>query len=156
MPGFRAWLTRPAGSRLKPDAEGAATGTSGIANDGAPAIASVPVAFEHGAPSIAMSTAQYERIKQKIRESSNSSHTSIWLALALTFAGIAATLWTTVLATSMSADIKGKLELGGWFSLVLVLVFMAMHMEKHAQHKAEVDDIIEEMETYSYHRTHIR
>jgi hypothetical protein len=99
-----------------------------------------------------MSAPQYERIQQKIRDSAESSNASIWLALALTFGGIAATLWVTVAATDMTADVKGKLEVGGWASIALLVVLVAVHLVKHAQHRTLVEDIIKEMDTYSYHR----
>lgn len=114
--------------------------------------ASLPVTFAQSGPSIAMSAPQYERIQQKIRDSAESSNASIWLALALTFGGIAATLWVTVAATDMTADVKGKLEVGGWASIALLVVLVAVHLVKHAQHRTLVEDIIKEMDTYSYHR----
>ncbi len=60
-------------------------------------------------------------------------------------------MWVTALATSMARDAKGKLELAGWFSIVLMLVLIAAHLARHAQHKSEVDDIIDELDTYIFH-----
>jgi uncharacterized membrane protein YbhN (UPF0104 family) len=99
-----------------------------------------------------MSAEQYARIKQKIRDSAASSSMSIWLAFALTAVGVAATLLIALLTTSMNPDIKGKLEVGGWASFSLVIVLVAVHITKHAQHQASVEDIINEIDTYSYHR----
>ncbi len=113
---------------------------------------SAPMVFQQGEPRMAMSTAQYLRIQQKIRTNIESAGTSVWLTTAFTFAGIGATLLTTIVATTLDPSTRGKLEVGAWCCLVFVVLATFAHLKRQSEKKRVAEDIIDEMDTYIFHR----
>jgi hypothetical protein len=110
--------------------------------------------FEQPTPTIAMSREHYQRIEGKIRSGMDtSSKMSTWLGFAMMVGGIAATLWVAILTATVATtpDTKGKLEVAAWVAVALFIALLVMHFVKRSQQLALGEDIIKEMDTYSYH-----
>ena len=103
---------------------------------------------------LAMSEQQYERIQSRISdEVSKGSSTSIWLALAFAFVGLAA---SAVLALEtldpdvVSATVRGRLQAGAGGAGVAALLCLLAHCSKWMKDRRKAHDICHEMDIYCH------
>jgi hypothetical protein len=97
---------------------------------------------------VAMSESHYRRIQTRIRRSTGSHSASIWLALALAFVGVGATIWITVFTVTLLPNARGQMETAGWACVVLIVVCVAAHLTTYRDRRSTADDICHEMDTY--------
>lgn len=116
--------------------------TTGVANT---------LTFEdHEEPGMAFSESHYERIQRRILNELGGQATTIWLALAFAFLGIAASVLVTVLALppgALGGEARAKLEACGWGAFALTLVCAVVHAGHSKDRKDTAQDVVDEMDT---------
>lgn len=111
-----------------------------------------PMIFRQNAPSVAMSEVQYARLKEQIETSPTGAATSIWLTLACTCVGIAATILIGGVTGDVSATWRGKLEVGAWAGFVMSAILLAVHLAHYREARARSRAIVTELDTYILRR----
>jgi hypothetical protein len=96
-----------------------------------------------------MPETQYERVQGRIRKETKVSHvSSVWVALAFAAFGVGTTILITVESTdNLGAELRGKLEVAGWASLVVIGLCLLAHFMTRSGGASVGDDICDEMDT---------
>jgi sulfite exporter TauE/SafE len=118
----------------------------------APPETTSPMTFRQNAPSVAMSEVQYARLKEQIETIPTGAATSIWLTLACTCVGIAATILIGGVTGNLGAALRGKLEVTAWASFAVSAIFLAVHLVHYREARARSRTIITELDTYILRR----
>jgi hypothetical protein len=111
-----------------------------------------PMTFRQNAPSVAMSEVQYTRLKEQIETSPTGAATSIWLTLACTCGGIAATILLGGMTGDVSATLRGKLEVAAWAGFAMSAILLAVHLAHYREARARSRVIVTELDTYILRR----
>jgi hypothetical protein len=111
-----------------------------------------PTTFRQNAPSVAMSEVQYARLKQQIETSATGAATSIWLTLACTCGGIAATILIGGITGDVSASLRGKLEVTAWAGFAMSATLLAVHLAHYREARTRSRAIVTELDTYILRR----
>lgn len=99
-----------------------------------------------------MTEAHYEHIQELIlRELGGRFESSGWFAGALASLGVALTILITIWATEIhNAAHRGKLEVAGWFFVVIAVGCLAAHFfGSRRSGKQRAEDLIDMMDRYS-------
>jgi hypothetical protein len=108
----------------------------------------LPVLLEQDMPVVGMTDAKLQRIKTRIRrEIEMTWTTSFWVAIALAFAAVGASLVITVQSAALSSNRTGELEVAYWACFAVAAILIGVHLRTRTDATARADDCIDELET---------
>ena len=103
---------------------------------------------ELNVPEVALTTAQYERMKQRIkREMKGTLTTSFWITLGLSALAVGASLAITVNSVKLGEATRGQFEVGYWACFAFAAFCTLMHFIYYKDASQRAEDLIEEIET---------
>jgi hypothetical protein len=108
----------------------------------------LPATVQGPTLTIAMTEGQYERLERRIRSAAPMASSSIWFALALCAAGIAATLWITLSMGGVASEAEGELTVALYSAIAVAVVLLLVHVATSRYYASTAEDVIDEIETH--------
>lgn len=132
---------------------GAARSSVGATRNAAPAVGQKhSMEVELNVPEVALTTASYERMKERIRrEMKGTLTTSFWITLAVAALGVGASLLITVNSVELGESTEGQFEVGYWACFVFAAFCGVMHFIYFKDASERAEDLIQEIETSIIH-----